>query len=131
MHERERRASLWDLCTAAKRISAGLNRSVRSGKRINCGTGDDPSPLPFPRAGEQPRCVRIFTWMRYDGGTMDLKVVEKEVATWAPEDQDRLAAYLTVLRLQRSPGYAQELTRRLDDRDPANWVSLAEVKEPA
>jgi len=59
---------------------------------------------------------------------MDLKVVEKEVASWAPEDQDRLAAYLTMLRLKRSPDHIQELTRRLDDRDPANWVSLDEVK---
>jgi hypothetical protein len=59
---------------------------------------------------------------------MNLEVVEKEIATWSPEDQDRLAAYLTVLRLKRSPDYAQELTRRLDDRDPAHWVSLDKVK---
>lgn len=59
---------------------------------------------------------------------MDLRVIEREVASWSPEDQDRLAAYLTVLRLKRSPNHTQELTRRLDDRDPANWVSLAEVK---
>jgi hypothetical protein len=59
---------------------------------------------------------------------MNLEVVEKEVAAWSPEDQDRLAAYLTVLRLKRSPDHAQELTRRLDDRDPAHWVSLDEIK---
>ncbi len=51
---------------------------------------------------------------------MDLEVVEKEVASWLPEEQDRLAAFLTVLRLKRTPDYVQELTRRLDDRDPAN-----------
>ena len=60
---------------------------------------------------------------------MDLEVVEKEVATWAPEDQDRLAAFLTVLRLRRSPPHLQELTRRLDDRAPGNWVSLDELRE--
>lgn len=59
---------------------------------------------------------------------MDLKVVEKEVASWSPEDQDRLAAYLTLLRLKRSPEYIQELTRRLDDRESASWVSLAKIK---
>ncbi len=59
---------------------------------------------------------------------MDLEVVEKEVASWSPEDQDRLAAYLTVLRLKRSSDHAHELTRRLEDRDPANWVSLDEVR---
>lgn len=73
-------------------------------------------------------CVRFFMQRRYDGGIMDLEVVEKEVATWVPEDQDRLAAYLTVLRLKRSPDHTRELTRRLDDRDPANWVSLDEVR---
>ena len=60
---------------------------------------------------------------------MDLEVVEKEVATWAPEDQDRLAAFLTMLRLRRSPAHIQELARRLDDRDSDNWVSLDEVRE--
>jgi hypothetical protein len=59
---------------------------------------------------------------------MDLNVVEKEVATWSPEDQDRLAAYLTILRLERSSDHAQELTRHLADRDPANWVGLNKVK---
>lgn len=62
------------------------------------------------------------------GGIMDLEVVEKEVASWAPEEQDRLAAFLTVLRLKRTPGPVQELTRRLDDRDPTHWVSLDEVR---
>jgi len=59
---------------------------------------------------------------------MDLEVVEKEVATWAAEDQDRLATFLTVLRLRRSPDHVQELTRRLDDREPASWVSLNEAE---
>lgn len=59
---------------------------------------------------------------------MTLEVVEKEVATWTPEDQDRLAAYLTVLRLKRSPDHTQELTRRLDDRDPESWVRLDEIR---
>jgi hypothetical protein len=65
----------------------------------------------------------MFTERRDEGGTMNLEVFEKEVATWAPEDQDRLAAYLTVLRLKRSPDHTQELTRRLEDRDPANLAN--------
>jgi hypothetical protein len=47
---------------------------------------------------------------------MDVEDVEREVATWGLEDQDRLAAFLALLRLRRSPDYIQELTRRLDDR---------------
>lgn len=59
---------------------------------------------------------------------MDLEVVEKEVASWAPEEQDRLAAFLTVLRLKRTPGHVQELPRRLDDSSPTNWVGLDVVR---
>jgi hypothetical protein len=70
----------------------------------------------------------MFMERRDHGGIMDLEVVEKEVANWAPEEQDRLAAFLTVLRLKRTPDHVQEMTRRLDDRDPANWVSLDEVR---
>jgi hypothetical protein len=65
---------------------------------------------------------------RDHGGIMDLEVVETEVASWAPEEQDRLAACLTVLRLKRTPDHVRELTRRLDDRNPTNWVSLDEVR---
>ena len=61
---------------------------------------------------------------------MDLAIVEKEVATWTPDDQDRLAAYLTVLRLERSPDHARDLTRRLDDRAPSSWVKLSDLEPP-
>jgi hypothetical protein len=60
---------------------------------------------------------------------MNLEVVEREVETWNAEDQDRLAAYLAVLRLKRSPDHARELTRRLEDRDPDHWVGLDKIKE--
>lgn len=55
---------------------------------------------------------------------MDLTIVEKEVSTWAPEDQDRLAAFLAMLRVKRSEKYARKLSKRVEDRDPGNWVSL-------
>ena len=62
---------------------------------------------------------------------MDLEAVEKEVASWAPEEQDRLAAFLTVLRLKRTPDHVQELTRRLDDRDPTHWLGLKALVDEA
>ena len=60
---------------------------------------------------------------------MNLAVIQKEVETLAPEEQDRLAAYLTVLRMKRTPGHAEELSRRLDDRNPDHWLTLDELKE--
>ncbi len=60
---------------------------------------------------------------------MDLTVVQKEVEAWTPEEQDRLAAYLTVLRIKRSSEHAEELSRRLNDREPEHWLTLQELKE--
>ena len=60
---------------------------------------------------------------------MDLTVVQEEVTNWAPEDQDRLAAYLEILRLQRTTDHADELNRRLSDKAPESWMSLAELKK--
>lgn len=59
---------------------------------------------------------------------MSFVTVQKEVECWDDEDQDRLAAYLATLRLRRTEAHAAELRRRLDDRDPGNWLSLEEVK---
>lgn len=51
---------------------------------------------------------------------MDLTMVQQEVASWSLEDQDRLAAFLAVLRLKRKPAHVEELGRRLDDKAPAS-----------
>ncbi len=59
---------------------------------------------------------------------MNLAVVQKEIEAWTPEDQDQLAAYLTVLRMQRTAEHAEELDRRLSDRDPDHWLTLPELK---
>ena len=60
---------------------------------------------------------------------MNLAVVQKEIEAWTPEDQDQLAAYLAVLRVQRTGEHAEELSRRLNDRDPDHWLTLPELKD--
>jgi hypothetical protein len=45
------------------------------------------------------------------------------------EDQDRLAAFLALLRQQRDPDYLRTLDARINDRDPQHWVSFQELKE--
>lgn len=59
---------------------------------------------------------------------MNLATVQKEIEHWDPEQQDRLAACLSVLRLKRDPAHARELARRLDDKTPQNWLTLDELK---
>jgi len=59
---------------------------------------------------------------------MSLVAVQREIEKWEPEDQDRLAATLSVLRLKRNPEHAAELAERLADRDPNHWLTLDELK---
>ena len=58
---------------------------------------------------------------------MSFATVQKEIESWSPEDQDRLASYLAALRLKRS-GYVEEMGRRSDDKRPEKWMPLAEMK---
>ncbi len=59
---------------------------------------------------------------------MTLAMIEKEIEQWDSEQQDSLAAYLSVLRLKRDPTHAKELARRLDDKAPGSWLTLEELK---
>src|SRR5436305_377396 len=98
------------------------------------------SPLPAPgykrlpqgRAAAARICLRPapsvagYSERRVHGGIMDLEVVEKEVASWTPEEQDHLAAFLTVLRLRRAPGRE----RGLPGRDPRAGATAAPPPSP-
>jgi hypothetical protein len=58
-----------------------------------------------------------------------LEQIKKQLASLPEEQQDHLGAYLVHLRHMRDPLLRQELTRQIDDRDPARWVSLDQLKE--
>lgn len=59
---------------------------------------------------------------------MTLAAVQREIERWDPEDQDRLAASLSVIRLKRDPKHAAKLADRLDDVTPGHWLTLDELK---
>ena len=58
---------------------------------------------------------------------MDIAALQHELEALPGEQQDRLAAFLTALRLKRD-GMMQEISRRLDDPDPSKWVEWDEAK---
>lgn len=58
---------------------------------------------------------------------MDVAAIQHELEHLPAEQQDRLAAFLTVLRMKRE-GLMTELQRRLDDKDSSNWVSWDDAK---
>jgi len=60
---------------------------------------------------------------------MSMAEVMREVADWPRMRQNKLAAYLLHLRLRADPGWRAEMTRRIDDRNPKNWVRLEDLSK--
>jgi len=59
---------------------------------------------------------------------MNIATLQKEIERLPEHLQDRLAAFLAALRLQRS-GQIQAIFNRLDDKNPENWKPWHEVKK--
>jgi hypothetical protein len=55
--------------------------------------------------------------------------IKTELAEMPQEQQDQLAAFLVHLRHQRDPRIGREISKRIDDRSPNNWLTLNELKE--
>ena len=61
--------------------------------------------------------------------SMSMAELMRVVAGLPSEQQRELAAYLLHLRLQQDATWREEMTRRIDDTDPAHWTSLEEWKK--
>jgi hypothetical protein len=53
--------------------------------------------------------------------------VQQEITTWDEPALRRLIAYAVVLQDRKSGQIAADYVRKLDDPDPARWVSLEEL----
>ena len=60
---------------------------------------------------------------------VSLNTVKKEVTELTEEEQDNLAAYLTVIRLKRSQTHAEKLTEKLENSKKSDWLDFDEVKD--
>ena len=60
---------------------------------------------------------------------MTLEEIKTGLANLPEEQQDHVVAYLVHLRHMRDPLNRQDLTRKLDDRDPSHWISVDQLKE--
>jgi hypothetical protein len=60
---------------------------------------------------------------------VSIEQIRAEIANLPVQEQDRLAAYLTHLRHQRDPNWASETARKIDDANPANWMTLDELRK--
>ena len=60
---------------------------------------------------------------------MTMAEIMREVAEWPADRQNELAAFLLHLRLGKDSSWRSEMTRRIDDKDPDNWVALPDWKK--
>ena len=60
---------------------------------------------------------------------MTVEQIKEEVSHLPEAQQDHLVAYVVHLRHLRDPATRQELKRRIDDHDPAHWISVDQLKE--
>jgi len=60
---------------------------------------------------------------------MSMAELMRTVASLPAAQQNELAAFLLHLRLQHDPAWRTEMTRRVDDKDPANWLTLEDWKK--
>ncbi|MCH7226427.1 hypothetical protein [Haloferula sp. A504] len=58
---------------------------------------------------------------------MDVTAIQHELELLPANQQDRLAAFLTLLRMKRE-GMMPELQRRLDEKEPGKWISWDDAR---
>lgn len=58
---------------------------------------------------------------------MERVVLQQELALLPADEQDKVAAFLTALRMKRE-GLFAEMQRRLDDHSPESWVPWTRAK---
>ena len=58
---------------------------------------------------------------------MNFETVQEEITTWDEPTLRRLIAYAVVLQDRKSGLPAADYARKLDDPNPARWVSLEEL----
>ena len=59
---------------------------------------------------------------------MSIAELKSEVDRLSPEERQQLKAYLIVKDRMADPAFRQEMARKIDDKDPAHWVSLEEAE---
>ena len=60
---------------------------------------------------------------------MSLDELKTQLAELPHELQDQLAAYLVHLRHLRSPDSLAEISSRIDEKNPASWLTVDQLRE--
>ena len=57
---------------------------------------------------------------------MSIAELKTEVDRLTPEERKQLTAYLVTKNRPLDPGLRRKLTQKIDDNDPAHWLTLEE-----
>jgi hypothetical protein len=55
--------------------------------------------------------------------------LKAEVDRLSPDERKQLTAYLVMKNRMQDKEFVKELTRKIDDKDPAHWVTLEEAEK--
>lgn len=59
---------------------------------------------------------------------MSLAQIKEEVGELSSEERGELMAYLGAMQVAHDEEFRADLTSRIDDKDPAHWVELDDLK---
>ena len=59
---------------------------------------------------------------------MNFEALKQELAKLSEKDRGKIMAFLVALDERDDAEYRAEITRRIDDKDPAHWMTLEELE---
>lgn len=60
---------------------------------------------------------------------MSIAELKTEVDRLTPEERKQLTAYLVMKNRMSDEGFAEKLSRKINDNDPAHWITLEEAEK--
>jgi hypothetical protein len=60
---------------------------------------------------------------------MSLDQLKEKVVELTPRERRQLMAFMVALETEQDQQFRAELARKIDDRNPANWVELDELQK--
>jgi hypothetical protein len=60
---------------------------------------------------------------------MSIVELMAEVDRLSPAEQERLAAHLKIRKQMQDEEFRKEMTRKINDKNPARWVTLEEAEK--
>ena len=60
---------------------------------------------------------------------MSITQIKEAAAKLSPKKRRELMAYLIALQTENDRTFKEQLAAKIDDRDPAHWLELNEVKK--